>query len=179
MQAADLVPIVEPELLIDGDHSIQTFADTSARVIAACVAALWRQPGLALEAVLLKPQMCIAGADFQGEKPSPETVAERTLHVMRRCAAWSTDLGVSPTAPNGRVGTTDAAVYPARVVPPAFPGIFFLSGGQSESEATVNLNALNQLALQSSSAPWALSFSFGRALQARPIPARDVNYPTA
>lgn len=84
VQGNDLVPIVEPELLIDGDHSIQTFADTSARVIAGCVAALWRQPGLSLDAVLLKPQMCIPGADFQGEKPSPGTVAEHTLRVMRR-----------------------------------------------------------------------------------------------
>ena len=83
-QANDLVPIVEPELLIDGDHSIQTFADTSARVIAGCVAALWQQPGLSLDAVLLKPQMCIAGADFEGDKPSPKTVAEHTLRVMRR-----------------------------------------------------------------------------------------------
>ena len=86
VQAAELVPIVEPELLIDGDHSIQTFADASARVIAGCVAALWRQPGLALDAVLLKPQMCIPGADFQGDKPSPVIVADHTLHVMRRCA---------------------------------------------------------------------------------------------
>ncbi len=84
VQANDLVPIVEPELLIDGDHSIQTFADTSARVVAGCVAALWQQPGLSLDAVLLKPQMCIPGADFQGEKPSPEAVAEHTLRVMRR-----------------------------------------------------------------------------------------------
>ena len=84
VQANDLVPIVEPELLIDGDHSIQTFADTSARVTAGCVAALWQQPGLSLDAVLLKPQMCIPGADFPGDKSSPETVAEHTLSVMRR-----------------------------------------------------------------------------------------------
>ena len=88
VQANGLVPIVEPELLIDGDHSIQTFADSSARVIAGCVAALWQQPGLSLDAILLKPQMCIPGADFQGDKPSPETVAEHTLRVMRRCPGF-------------------------------------------------------------------------------------------
>ena len=80
-----LVPIVEPEILIDGDHSIQTSADVSHRVISACVAALWQQPGICLEAVLLKPQMCIPGADWVGPTSAPAEVAEHTLRVMKRC----------------------------------------------------------------------------------------------
>lgn len=134
-QACGMVPIVEPELLIDGDHDTAAFAHASARAISRCVAHLW-QKGVVLEATLLKPQMILPGADYSGPRPSPDDVAHETLRVMRRC------------------------------VPPALPGIMFLSGGQTEEEATVNLNRINQLAQQQGRAPWALSFSFGRSLQA-------------
>lgn len=133
-QATGLVPIVEPEILIEGGHDIGTAAAVSARVISRCIAHLWQQEALSLEAVLLKPQMCISGSEHSGAKAAPAEVAKHTLDVMRRC------------------------------VPPAVPGIMFLSGGQSEEEATVNLNELNRLA--GPSKPWALSFSYGRALQA-------------
>lgn len=134
-QAAGLVPIVEPELLIDGDHDQAAFAAASERVISRCVAHLW-QKNVLLEGCLLKPQMIIPGADYAGPRATPDEVAEQTLRVMRR------------------------------VVPAAIPGIMFLSGGQTEEEATVNLNRINQLAREQGRAPWSLSFSFGRSLQA-------------
>ncbi|GBF90781.1 fructose-1,6-bisphosphate aldolase [Raphidocelis subcapitata] len=134
-QAAGLVPIVEPELLIDGPHSAETFAAASEKAIAACVAALWRR-GVALEACLLKPQMVVQGTECSAPRAAPEQVAAATLRVMRR------------------------------VVPPAVAGIMFLSGGQTEEEATRNLDAINKLAKEEGRAPWSLSFSFGRGLQA-------------
>lgn len=134
-QEAGLVPVVEPEILIDGDHTQQQFGDVSEKVISACVVELWRQ-GVQLEACLLKPQMIIPGTECPSGKVGPEAVAEATLRVMRR------------------------------VVPAAIPGIMFLSGGQTEEEATLNLDALNRLANSSGRVPWAMSFSFGRALQA-------------
>lgn len=143
-----LCPIVEPELLIDGAHGAAAFETASARVISATVAALWRQPGMSLDALLLKPQMVCPGSEWRSSATggpsgpagvSSDEVAARTLRVMR--------------------GT----------VPPAVPGIMFLSGGQTERQATENLDALNVLAQQGGAAggaPWALSFSFGRGLQA-------------
>ena len=113
-QSAGLVPIVEPELLIDGPHSADAFGAASERVIAACVAALWRR-GVALEATLLKPQMVVQGTECADPKAAPEVVAARTLRVLRR------------------------------VVPPAVAGVMFLSGGQTEEEATLNLDAINKL----------------------------------
>eukprot|EP00877_Chromochloris_zofingiensis_P013601 jgi/Chrzof1/8495/Cz03g13070.t1_FBA1[v5.2] len=133
-QAAGLVPIVEPEVLIDGPHGSAVFAEVSERVISQCVAKLW-QHNVLLEGCLLKPQMIIAGSEYNGPKPTADDIAADTVRVMKR------------------------------VVPPAIPGIMFLSGGQTEEEATVNLNTINKLGAQSR-APWALSFSFGRALQA-------------
>eukprot|EP00878_Enallax_costatus_P001823 GHUV01001981.1.p1 GENE.GHUV01001981.1~~GHUV01001981.1.p1 ORF type:complete len:376 (+),score=110.86 GHUV01001981.1:258-1385(+) len=134
-QAAGLVPIVEPEVLIDGPHSMQVFGAVSERVISTTVAQLWRKE-VQLEGCLLKPQMVIPGADSGAAKPSPDDVAAATLTCMRR------------------------------VVPAAIPGIMFLSGGQSEEEATINLNAINRTAQKQGKAPWSLSFSYGRALQA-------------
>mmetsp|Transcript_23060 Transcript_23060/g.64048 ORF Transcript_23060/g.64048 Transcript_23060/m.64048 type:complete len:368 (-) Transcript_23060:131-1234(-) len=134
-QGKNIVPVVEPEILIDGTHDIRTFAEASERVISSCVAQLWRKNVL-LEGCLFKPQMIIPGADFPGPKALPDEVGAHTLRVARRC------------------------------VPPAIPGIMFLSGGQTEEECTINLNAINKLAKADSCAPWALSFSFGRALQA-------------
>lgn len=82
-KAAGLVPIVEPEILIDGDHSIQRFHDVTERVLGACTARLWAH-GVELEGTLLKPQMVIAGADAPGPKPSSEEIAEHTVTALRR-----------------------------------------------------------------------------------------------
>lgn len=94
-----MVPIVEPELLIDGEHDAAAFEEANTRVISRCMAHLW-QKNVLLEGTLLKPQMIIAGADYTGERPGPDEVAERTLRVLRRA------------------------------VPAAVPGVMFLSGGQ-------------------------------------------------
>eukprot|EP01026_Neomeris_dumetosa_P034768 TRINITY_DN27864_c0_g1_i2.p1 TRINITY_DN27864_c0_g1~~TRINITY_DN27864_c0_g1_i2.p1 ORF type:complete len:251 (-),score=27.26 TRINITY_DN27864_c0_g1_i2:291-1043(-) len=130
-----LVPIVEPEILIDGDHDITKFAQVSEQVLTTCITHLWKQ-NVVLEACLLKPQMIIAGADHPGGKNEPHEIAQQTIRVMKRC------------------------------IPAALPGIMFLSGGQTEEEATINLNTINQLAEEDGKCPWSLSFSFGRALQA-------------
>jgi len=122
------VPIIEPEILLDGEHSIdecaECFEKTWAAVFKACA-----DFGVALEASLLKPSMVTPGAQ-SGSSADPETVARYTKACLKR------------------------------VVPPSVPGIMFLSGGQSEVEATLNLNALNQEAN-----PWHISFSYARALQ--------------
>ncbi|GAQ78678.1 Fructose-biphosphate aldolase [Klebsormidium nitens] len=136
-QQSGLVPIVEPEILIDGDHTLERSAEVAERVFAAVVAAL-HEHRVCLEGILLKPQMILPGAESP-QKASPEEIAAATLRTLRR------------------------------TIPPAVPGVMFLSGGQSEQEATVNLNTLNSLALQTGGAPWTLSFSFGRALQASPL----------
>ncbi|GIL56530.1 hypothetical protein Vafri_11881 [Volvox africanus] len=134
-QDCGLVPVVEPEILIDGTHSQARFGDVTERVLGATVAALWRH-GVALEGCLLKPQMVIPGAEAEGGKVAAEEVARHTVAALRR------------------------------VVPPAVPGVMFLSGGQTEEEATINLDAINKEARVVGRCPWALSFSFGRALQA-------------
>eukprot|EP01026_Neomeris_dumetosa_P034765 TRINITY_DN27864_c0_g1_i10.p1 TRINITY_DN27864_c0_g1~~TRINITY_DN27864_c0_g1_i10.p1 ORF type:complete len:349 (-),score=29.70 TRINITY_DN27864_c0_g1_i10:72-1118(-) len=134
-QNRGLVPIVEPEILIDGDHDITKFAQVSEQVLTTCITHLWKQ-NVVLEACLLKPQMIIAGADHPGGKNEPHEIAQQTIRVMKRC------------------------------IPAALPGIMFLSGGQTEEEATINLNTINQLAEEDGKCPWSLSFSFGRALQA-------------
>lgn len=134
-QEAGLVPIVEPEILIDGAHSQDESAAVARRVIAACYDAL-RKEDVLLPATLLKPMMVMPGVDSPDRAAAtPELVARATLDVM------------------------------ADVVPPDVPGIMFLSGGMSEEQATRNLNALNRLAQQRGNVPWSLSFSFGRALQ--------------
>jgi fructose-bisphosphate aldolase class I len=129
-QENGLVPIVEPEILVDGSHSIEKCADVTERVLAACYKALNDQKVL-LEGTLLKPNMVTPGSD--APKVSAEEIAKFTVRALQR------------------------------TVPPAVPGIVFLSGGQSEEEATQNLNAMNAL---NTVKPWTLSFSFGRALQA-------------
>jgi fructose-bisphosphate aldolase class I len=127
-QSSGLVPIIEPEILLDGEHDIDecltTFEETWSAVFKACA-----DFGVMLEAVLLKPSMVTPGAQ-SGKKSDPETIASYTVGALKR------------------------------VVPPAVPGIMFLSGGQSEIEATLNLNAMNQ-----SPNPWHISFSYARALQ--------------
>lgn len=128
-QAQGIVPIVEPEVLMDGHHTIERCAKVSEAVLREVFQALNRH-GVILEGMLLKPSMVTPGKSHTSQA-SPEQVAEATLRVFRR------------------------------VVPAAVPGIVFLSGGQTPEEATSNLNALNQ----NGPHPWALSFSYGRALQ--------------
>ncbi|KAH9621089.1 hypothetical protein KSS87_014531 [Heliosperma pusillum] len=128
-QENGLVPIVEPEILVDGSHDIDRCAEVSERVLAACYKAL-NDHHVLLEGTLLKPNMVTPGSD--SKKVAPEVIAEYTVRTLQR------------------------------TVPPAVPGIMFLSGGQSEEEATFNLNAMNKLQTKK---PWTLSFSYGRALQ--------------
>jgi fructose-bisphosphate aldolase class I len=128
-QENGLVPIVEPEILVDGPHDIQKCAAVTERVLAACYKALSDHHVL-LEGTLLKPNMVTPGSD--SPKVAPEVVAEHTVRALQR------------------------------TVPAAVPAVVFLSGGQSEEEASVNLNAINQV---KGKKPWTLSFSFGRALQ--------------
>ncbi len=135
-QEAGLVPIVEPEVLMDGDHDI----DTCFKVTGATLREVFHQLGrqrVTLEGMLLKPNMVISGASATN-RASPEEVAEKTIACFKR------------------------------TVPAAVPGIVFLSGGQSDAEATVNLDAINR---QAAGAPWELSFSYGRGLQAAPLKA--------
>jgi len=129
-QEAGLVPIVEPEVLMDGDHMI----DRSEEVTAAALSAVFdelREQRVLLEGILLKPNMVLAGYECPEQPDDPE-VAERTLRCLRRH------------------------------VPAAVPGIVFLSGGQSDEDATNRLNLMNQMGPQ----PWEVSFSYGRGLQA-------------
>ncbi|KAL5545919.1 hypothetical protein UlMin_005606 [Ulmus minor] len=128
-QENGLVPIVEPEILVDGPHDIKKCADVTERVLAACYKAL-NDHHVLLEGTLLKPNMVTPGSE--SKKVAPEVIAEHTVRALQR------------------------------TMPPAVPAVVFLSGGQSEEEATVNLNAMNKLKTKK---PWTLSFSFGRALQ--------------
>lgn len=134
-QAGGLMPIVEPEILIDGDHGMEASAAAAKKVINACYKALEKE-GVMLEGTLLKPMMIMPGISAQGrEDITKEEVAKATLDVMKE------------------------------VVPKQVAGIMFLSGGMSEQQATDNLNALNILAEKQGNVEWNLSFSFGRALQ--------------
>jgi fructose-bisphosphate aldolase class I len=128
-QDAELVPIVEPEVLMDGDHTIETCYEVSEKTFNTVFEELENE-GVYLPGILLKPNMVISGKDcpVQGDM---NTVAERTVKCLKAS------------------------------VPEDVPGIVFLSGGQSETEATEHLNAMNAMGV----CPWALSFSYGRALQ--------------
>ena len=130
-QVHGLAPIVEPEILMDGDHDLKTCQYWTEKVVGACYKALNDQ-NVILEGTLLKPNMVVSGADCPTQASAAE-VATATVTAL------------------------------ARTVPPAVPTICFLSGGQSEEQATVNLNAINQC--QVLSKPWSLTFSYGRALQ--------------
>jgi fructose-bisphosphate aldolase, class I len=129
-QEAGIVPIVEPEVIMDGDHTIDRAEDVTAAVQARVFDQLRNQRVL-LEGMLLKPNMVLAGYEAS-EQPTDEVVVERTLRTL------------------------------ARNVPAAVPGIVFLSGGQSDEDATARLNLMNQMGPQ----PWEISFSYGRGLQA-------------
>ena len=135
-QEEKIVPIVEPEVLIDGGHSMERCLDVTEAVLHAVFHALHRH-GVILECMLLKPSMILPGKDFL-PRASPDRVAESTLKVLKR------------------------------TVPAAVPSINFLSGGQGPEEATANLNAMNALF---PNPPWALSFSYGRALQSTALEA--------
>ena len=130
-QDIGIVPICEPEVLMDGDHTIDRSFEVTEAAISALFSAL-RDQGVLLEGMVLKPNMVVSGYDGDG-KAGTDEVAEKTLTCFKRC------------------------------VPAAVPSIVFLSGGQSEVEATTNLDRINEL--KDSTTPWNLSFSFGRALQ--------------
>ena len=132
VQEHGLVPIVEPEILMDGDHDITTTASVQEWVLRTTYEAL-AMNGVFLEGSLLKPSMTCAGADCP-QQPAAEEVGEFTLRTL------------------------------SRTVPAAVPAILFLSGGLSEEDASLCLNAINQAAAQDY-APWHLGFSYGRALQ--------------
>ncbi len=134
-QEAGLVPIVEPEVLMDGDHTIERCADVTETTLKSLYFHLHAHRVI-LEGTLLKPNMVLAGKGC-ATQASIDQVANATVEVLRRC------------------------------VPSAVPGIVFLSGGQTETEATVHLNAMNRLR----GLPWELSFSYGRALQASALEA--------
>jgi fructose-bisphosphate aldolase, class I len=133
-QEQDLLPIVEPEVLMDADNSIEVCYDATARTLHATFDELFQQ-GVDVEGTLLKPNMVISGKGA-AEQADSSGIAELTLSCFRRH------------------------------VPAAVPGIVFLSGGQSEVEATENLDAINR-----AGGPWPLSFSYGRALQASALQA--------
>ncbi|KAM6298179.1 fructose-bisphosphate aldolase A, partial [Podargus strigoides] len=135
-QQNGIVPIVEPEILPDGDHDLKHCQYVTEKVLAAVYKAL-SDHHVYLEGTLLKPNMVTPGHACT-KKYSPEEIAMATVTALRR------------------------------TVPPAVPGITFLSGGQSEEEASVNLNAINRCPLPR---PWALTFSYGRALQASALRA--------
>lgn len=146
-QMNGLVPIVEPEILTDGDHDLQACVDASQRTLAAVYKAL-HDHNVYLEGTLLKPNMVLPGHDCP-TKFTPEQVAEATVTVFQR------------------------------TLPVAVPGVTFLSGGQSELVATTHLNAINQY---KAIKPWALTFSYGRALQASVLRAwggKPENVPAA
>jgi fructose-bisphosphate aldolase class I len=131
-QAAQIVPIVEPEVLMDGDHDIDRCHDVTQRVLNKTFQEL-RVQRVALEGMILKPNMVIPGKKSPKQAPVEE-VAEKTVRLLKAC------------------------------VPAAVPGIAFLSGGQSDEEATAHLDAMNRIG----GLPWRLTFSYGRALQAAP-----------
>jgi len=133
-QEAGIVPIVEPEVLMDADNTIERCFEVTARTLHVVFYELYRQE-VALEGMLLKPNMVISGKQCPTQAPSSE-IAELTVDCF------------------------------LRHVPAMVPGIVFLSGGQSEVEATENLNAINRVG-----GPWPLSFSYGRALQASALQA--------
>jgi fructose-bisphosphate aldolase, class I len=131
-QEENLVPIVEPEVLMGGDHSIDRCYEVTEWVLKSVYRELY-YADVQLEGTVLKPNMVVPGKK-SSNKASAEEVAEKTLRVLKAC------------------------------VPPAVPGIAFLSGGQSEVEATAHLDAMNKIG----NVPWKLTFSYGRALQTAP-----------
>jgi fructose-bisphosphate aldolase, class I len=131
-QDEGIVPIVEPEVLMDGDHDIDRCYAATEWTLKRVFEQLYDQR-VALEGIVLKPNMVISGKKA-GKRASVEEVAEKTVQVLKAC------------------------------VPASVPGIAFLSGGQSDEEATAHLDAINRIG----NLPWSVTFSYGRALQAAP-----------
>jgi fructose-bisphosphate aldolase class I len=131
-QAANIVPIVEPEVLMDGDNDIDRCYEVTTAVLKAQFEELYAQR-VALEGIVLKPNMAISGKKA-AKRAGVAEVAEKTVRMLKNC------------------------------VPGAVPGIAFLSGGQSDEEATAHLDTMNKIG----KLPWNLTFSYGRALQAAP-----------
>ena len=128
-QEQGLVPMVEPEVLMDGDHDIDTCYEVTEVTLRALFDALYNQ-NVMLEGTILKASMVVPGKDAE-EQASIEEVAEATLMCLKSA------------------------------VPAILPGIVFLSGGQSDEDATAHLDAMNRMGPN----PWPLSFSYGRAMQ--------------
>jgi fructose-bisphosphate aldolase, class I len=131
-QAAQIVPIVEPEVLMDGDHDIDRCLMVTEWALKETFQELYYNR-VALEGIVLKPNMAVPGKK-SAKKASVVEVAEKTVRMLKNC------------------------------VPGAVPGIAFLSGGQSDEDATAHLDAMNKIG----DLPWKLTFSYGRALQAAP-----------
>jgi fructose-bisphosphate aldolase, class I len=131
-QECNIVPIVEPEVLMDGDHDMVRCERVTSWVLKEVFQQLFFA-GVALEGMVLKPNMIVPGKKC-AQQNSVEDVAQATVKVLKDC------------------------------VPPAVPGIAFLSGGQSDVEATAHLSAINAIG----NLPWHVTFSYGRALQAAP-----------
>jgi fructose-bisphosphate aldolase class I len=131
-QDEGIVPIVEPEVLMDGEHDIDRCYAATEWTLKRVFGELYDQR-IALEGMVLKPNMVVAGKK-SAKRASVEEVADKTLRVLKAC------------------------------VPAAVPGIAFLSGGQSDEDATAHLDAMNK----AGGLPWRLTFSYGRALQAAP-----------
>src|SRR3984957_4974297 len=131
-QEEQIVPIVEPEVLMDGGHDIDTCLGITEWVLRTVYNELY-EARVPLEGTVLKPNMVVPGKK-SSKRASVEEVAEKTVRVLRSC------------------------------VPASVPGIAFLSGGQSDEEATAHLDAINKLG----PLPWHVTFSYGRALQAAP-----------
>jgi fructose-bisphosphate aldolase class I len=128
-QEASIVPIVEPEVLLDGSHSAERSEAVHEDTLEALFHELERH-GVSLEHLILKASMVVSGKE-NPKQAGVQEVAERTLRVLKR------------------------------TVPAALPGVVFLSGGQTDENATAHLDAMNR-----SGAPWPLTFSYSRALQA-------------
>ena len=131
-QASQIVPIVEPEVLMDGDHDIDRCVEVTEFMLKETFQQLYYQR-VPLEGIVLKPNMAISGKKA-AKRAGVQEVAEKTVRMLKAC------------------------------VPGAVPGIAFLSGGQSDEEATAHLDAMNKIG----GLPWKLTFSYGRALQAAP-----------
>ncbi len=131
-QEEDIVPIVEPEVLMDGDHAIDRCYKITEWTLKTVFEQLY-YARVKLEGMVLKPNMVVPGKK-SGKQVSVDEVAEKTVRMLKEC------------------------------VPAAVPGIAFLSGGQSDEEATAHLDAMHRMG----PLPWRLSFSYGRALQHAP-----------
>jgi fructose-bisphosphate aldolase, class I len=131
-QDEGIVPIVEPEVLMDGDHDIDRCYKITEWTLKTVFEQLY-YARVALEGIVLKPNMAISGKKC-AKRASVEEVAEKTVRLLKSC------------------------------VPASVPGIAFLSGGQSDEDATAHLDAMNKMG----PLPWRLSFSYGRALQGAP-----------